>query len=153
MEACLSLESQVLAGESFPLAELSFQAEPRDLPGLPHQCCRQAHQGHLPCPVCTTREQPARLAAWPAPHSTVHSGSGRTSSYGTLRWWEHLILRYTQVVGGPHPTIHSGHGRTPSYSTLRWWEPLILWYTQVAGAPHPTVRSGSGRTPSYATLW
>ena len=86
MEACLSLEFQILAGESFPVAELPFQAEPRDLPGLPDQCCGQAHQGHLPCPVFTTREQPAWPAAWPAPHSTVHSGSGRTSSYGTLRW-------------------------------------------------------------------
>ena len=152
MEACLSLEFQILAGESFPVAELPFQAEPRDLPGLPDQCCGQAHQGHLPCPVFTTREQPAWPAAWPAPHSTVHSGSGRTSSYGTLRWWEHLILWYTQVVGAPHPTVHTGSGRTSSHGTLRWWEDLILWYTQVVGAPNPMVYSGDGRTPSYSTL-
>ena len=69
-----------------------------------------------------------------------------------LRPGQHLILRYTQVVGGPHPTVHSGGGSTSSYGTLRWWEHLILQYTQVVGAPHPTVHSGGGSTSSYGTL-
>lgn len=43
MDACMSLESQLLAVESFPVAELSLQAEPRDLPSLLHQCHGQTH--------------------------------------------------------------------------------------------------------------
>ena len=80
VDACVSVESQVLAVGYFPVAELPFQAEPRDLPGLPHQCRGQTHQGHLPCSVCTTQEQPARPAAWTAPHPTVHSDGGRAKA-------------------------------------------------------------------------
>ena len=53
------------------------------------------------------------------PHPMVHSGDVRTSSYGTLRSWEDLILQYTQVMGGPHPTVHSGGGSPSSCGTLR----------------------------------
>lgn len=64
--------------KSFPLIELFCQAESRDFPGLPHQHHGEGHQGHLSCPVYTTREQSARPASWTAPHPTVHAGSGRT---------------------------------------------------------------------------
>lgn len=80
VDACVSVESQVLAVGHFPVAELPVQAEPRDLPGLPHQCRGQTHQGHLPCSVCTAQEQPAWPAARTAPHPTVRSNGGRAKA-------------------------------------------------------------------------
>lgn len=100
MEACLSLESQTLGGESFPIARAFFQAEPRDLPGLPHQCCDRL-----------TEDTYLVRFALPG-NSQSAQGLASTSSYGTLRWQD-LILWYAQIVGN-----------TSSHGTLRQWEDL-----------------------------